>query len=123
MKKEKKTKGVDYALQELKNYSRIMRGSVNTESISPLYEEAAVCLENQTLTQYDHEVVEFLEELRLRIKHGLDSWGKNFQKEKKRQQNKLNEVDTAIRLMKANNDVMDGLRGLGEHMNTWEKHK
>lgn len=113
----------DYAIKELKNYARIMRGSIHTESVSLKYKEAAECIENQTIHVYDDEIIDFLETTELILKKGLKSFGVDYQKEKKRQQNRLKEVQNAIRLCKSNNEVVDGLKDLSKHVNRLNRKK
>ena len=113
----------DYAIKELKNYARIMRGSIHTERVSYKYQEAAECIENQTINAYEDEIIDFLEATELILKRGLKTFGVNYQKEKKRQQNRLKEVQNAIRLCKSNNEVIDGLKDLAKHINTLNRKK
>jgi hypothetical protein len=86
-----------YAIKELTDKYNLFKSERNLKALAIEYKNGAKFLKGEEFNGFNVPTVQAtLSELKSRIQDGLNSWGENYQEQKKRQEKRLQEVNEAL---------------------------
>jgi hypothetical protein len=90
-----------YAIRELRNNANNYNTSKHLKDLAKDFFNAANFLEDKEFESFTYGFVYAeLSEYKNRVLNGLNNWGSNYQEQKKRQEDKLKEINKAIEKLK-----------------------
>jgi hypothetical protein len=87
---------MNYAVHTLNKYFNICKSDKALTELAENFKNAANYLQGENIYFPVNDPIRVLKELQDSIKTGLNSWGNNYQDQKKRQEKRLKEVSKAI---------------------------